>query len=390
MAFSYAVDQSTRAGRAGHIHDSSLGHDRISRSVGGDAANVWTFAITTATQGATYALSFPAATDWTSAQAVSFVAAGSTTTTIAAEAAAAINATAGLFRYLYASSSSATVTVTYRKTGTSFTITESDAKIGTPAEATAASAGTAIPPGVVVMRGSDTGECELPSATTGVAKIYDATPTAENGGSYFLQISGDWTGAGYETVHTASFVADASATVAEITAGLAAATFEPALPATSVAVADATTKVTVTADTAGQEFTVTGWVDGANAGTAALDVAVATANTAVAFTRSILGVVLLEQKLELPDPTSTTLTYAVGDTVSLGRMGRYDVLLDVGETVAVGDSVYVRCTAGATEQLGACRNDSDSGDSLIWSNAEFVSANFTGLDGQNCATIQVR
>ena len=87
-----------------------------------------------------------------------------------------------------------------------------------------------------------------------VAQVNTVTPTAANSQTYTITINGK----------NVNFTADASATVAEITAGLTAAfnaSTEPEFA--EITATDSTTHVTLTADTAGYPFTNTSSATGA-------------------------------------------------------------------------------------------------------------------------------
>ena len=73
--------------------------------------------------------------------------------------------------------------------------------------------------------------------------------------------------------------------------------------------------------------------------------------------------------------------YAADDVVDVLANGEIWVLLDAGQAPAAGASVFCRAVAGASEQLGAFRTDSDSGDAFLLPNHYWTLAVDTALDG---------
>lgn len=380
----------TRAGlqeqACGMLYDACGDLATISLPVVGSAVQITTVAVSSASDNTDYTLSI--GEDSSSLTAiVANSGTSATTTTIAAALVIAINATSGVNNLVHASSSGATITIRSRRAGESFTVSESDANLGTPSTTQSAAAATSIAFGLLVGQSTSPVGCEVLDSSDFTAKVYDVTPTAENSAVYFLQVRGDFDGNGIKS-YTASFPADGSATVAEITAGLAAATFEPALPTSSVTVADATTKATVTGDLSGVDFQVTGWVSGATGGSGAIDVAVATANAKPA----IAGVSRKAHTIEQDE--NGDAAFASGDTVSCLRQGRMWVRLDDSHTIsALTDPIWVRLTAGASEKIGAFRSSADSTDcrplSAFGFKGRWLSLNKSGFNGLTIAALEV-
>lgn len=376
-------DLSTRQGRAGHIHDTGNHFDRPTYLVDVGTKEQRTIVVDTAANSTAYA--------WTlngTAQTITS-AASATKASIALQIANYINASA-LNTTFYAEDDGVdTVTITHKTAGTAFTLTDADGNI-TTALLTSAVSAASVPPGVIVMESARNpgfrGSCVLPTSNTAVAQVVDVTPEYSAGDEWVLTV----TVGGVPYTGMVTMTTDLETTLDAMEEAL-----NEGSPDSAFTIADdPTTKLTITAGTAGTPIYVTSTVTDVGGVSTAVTVTTTTANVEGTFTRDILGPVLLEQTAELSGSltqggTSTTISYEAGRPVAVGRVGRYDVLLDSGETVAAGDPVYVRTTAGATEQLGACRNDTDSGDCVLWSRATFISANFTGIDGQNCATIEV-
>lgn len=79
------------------------------------------------------------------------------------------------------------------------------------------------------------------------------------------------------------------------------------------------------------------------------------------------------------DVTRTSLTFADGDLVPIGREGEYFVTSETA--VKEGDPVWVRVVAGVGESLGAVRATPDSNDCVRIKNARFTTTNSAGLSG---------
>jgi hypothetical protein len=370
-------DIDTRKGRAGHIHSSSAHFSRLSRKVGGRAAEVRSVTVDTATGSTTYTIVVSGVT-------IAVTSASSTSkNAIVTQLVDAINGNATLGADLYAVESPDATDALYiysRRLGEAFTLTESDSNLSI-AVVTAADAGDAIPPGVIVCQSSTADEAELPSPPSAQvvhltpATGVDATVTAIS----IRMTSGPLAGNTYqaESLSTAG-------TVKNVVEALTAA-INTAMPASSVVATEDDAKVILTAELPGAGFEVLTLASD----DATEDWTIATSVANSLFSTRVLGVCVLEQKLELNTPSSTLVEFDVGTMITVADVGTYDVLLDSGETIAVGDPVFVRHTAGGSEQRGACRGDADSGDCSLLTGARFISTNFTGLDGQNCATFEI-
>ena len=259
-----------------------------------------------------------------------------------------------------------TVTITAREINDDFSISETDGNLSL-STTTAASAGSAIPFGIGVQRTSfaTTG---LPSL--GTAKVMTATPVAVNDATYTMNITVDADDDGIEETYSFSFLADASATIAEIVTGLTTAG-NLAMPANSILLTDSTTTLTITSEIAGKDFEATGFGD--------LGAVVNMATTQASVRDMFQGISMKTQRIETT--AAGVAQYAADDTVDVLAQGEIWVLLDSGQAPTVGDSVFCRATAGASEQLGAFRTDSDGGDSFLIPNAYWTLAQATGLDG---------
>lgn len=260
-----------------------------------------------------------------------------------------------------------TVTITGREVNDDYAISNADARL-TLAITTAASAGSAIPFGIGVQRTSFDA-IGLPSL--GTAKVMTATPAEVNNATYTMSITVDADDDGIKETYSFSFLADASATVAEIVTGLTTAG-NTAMPANSVLLTDSTTVLTLTSEIAGKDFEATGFGDLVGA-------TVTMATTQASVRDMFQGVAMKTQRVETS--AAGVAQYAADDSVDVLAQGEIWVLLDASQSPAVSDSVFCRATAGASEQLGAFRTDSDGGDAFLVPNAYWTLAQATGIDG---------
>ena len=243
-----------------------------------------------------------------------------------------------------------TVTITGREVDDDFSISESDGNL-TLATPTAASEGSPIPFGIGVQL-TALGTCGLPSL--GTAKVMTATPVAVNDATYTMNITVDADDDGIEETYSFSFLADASATIAEIVTGLTTAG-NLAMPANSILLTDSTTTLTITSEIAGKDFEATGFGD--------LGAVVNMATTQASVRDMFQGISMKTQRIETT--AAGVAQYAADDTVDVLANGEIWALLDAGQAPIAGDSVFCRAIAGASEQVGAFRTDSDGGDAFL-------------------------
>jgi hypothetical protein len=185
-----------------------------------------------------------------------------------------------------------------------------------------------------------------------------------------------------------SFTSDASATEAEINAGLLAAINDSAfngadLPFNVTAVQGATTAtIIITANVAGEGFTyavtavqLTVALTTANSGAVPFGVGVAQGSEddlgrlPIGSGDTIVGISVLDQTE--PNQIRTGVhEYQAGDAMGIARQGR--VWVYVEDAVATGGDVYIRHTAtGNGSQLGAARSDNDGGAAAQLTSAVF-------------------
>lgn len=363
----------TRVGQAGSPRSSSLSYRRISRSVGVGAQERRKVVVDTAANSTPYTITLAGV-------ALTITSDGDATKPeIVAALLAAVEANQDLLAAFQAEAdpdATDALLITRRAAGVAFTLT-AGANL-TASLVQAADAGAAIPPGVVVCQdASSEGGAVLPSAITPVAQVTTLTPTPQNSTRYTLTLTADLDGNG-PAAYFVEYTSDADATAAEIVDGLVSA-IEARWPE-EIGAANVANELVLTGP-AGVPFTV---VPGASAAAATWAQEATTAAVAPGFAASPLGVVVLEQRLEMPVGGGLT-AHPVGDPLTIAQSDEVAVLLDAGAAVALGNPVFVRCTASASEQLGACRADADGGDCLRLAGATFTGASFTGLDGQNIA-----
>lgn len=286
---------------------------------------------------------------------------------------AAVNASAVAGAAVHAVATATTIVLTAFNRGNDFAFSESDSNL-TSAVTTAAADPTDLGFGLGVQNhASKDGHVQLPGL--GTAQILTATPTHVNDTSYGLTLAFDATGDGQDEIYTSFMTSDGSATVKEILDELTIQ-LNRALPANTVVVTDDDAIMTLTSEQAGMSFTLTG-----TAGTTGTwTFAVSTANVREPF----MGVSLHTQLAESSDETGV---YEGG---TIANIGQKDIVvavrLDASQTPTVGDLVWCRATAGATETAGAFRTTQDATDCVPCSNCRWVAPSDgvvyrTGQDG---------
>lgn len=363
-------------GRAGELVGS--GQRITHRTSGGATADVWTVVVSTATDAYEYIVTTTDA-DGNSTTSSHTAQTSSTTTTVATGIAAAINANPVAGAYVIASSSTATVTVTARSLNYAFTLSHSEAKLAAVTHATTAAEAASIYYGVGVIEKSF-GVCTVPNTTDLPFKVMTATPGAGTSAEYALGVR-----MLDESGHTywGSFTGDGTDTVAEAVTGVVASlngVLEGAGAGLTVAATDSTTHVTVTGEQRGIDFEL---VAGGTEAACTWTFATTTADGVYKF----LGVAKNSDAIE--QNSSSVALYTGRQSIPIVQKGRVWVRLDASINPTIGDPVYCRHTAGATEIAGAFRDAVDSTDSLYIPNARWCSAAVTGLDGANIAQIEL-
>ncbi len=349
-----------------------------SANIGGGACKDVRVNVDTVTNGATYTLLVAAVT-------LAYTASGAAT---AAEIRDGlidlINENEALGNRVYAESVDGdTLKIVAREINDDFSFSESDAKLSSSVQ-TAAADFESVDFGVLVMHGSDAGTIQKPTALAAVAQVIDLAPTPTNNARYMVAIKGDFDGSGWEEVYTFEYLADASATAAEIVNAFVA-DINGQMPASSILAANSADKLRLTAEVAGTPFEARGASDDAASPWTLTEV---TANVTADFTRRIAGGVIRRNFARQDDAGDAA--YGSGEEVPVCYHGPFAVLLDAGVNPALGDPVYVRCTAGAAEVAGACRTDSDGGDAVRLSRAAWRPGGArSALGGVNVAWIDL-
>jgi len=289
---------------------------------------------------------------------VSYTADGSATDAeIVAGLVAAINSEPLVSGKVLATATSATVvTVTARLAGTSFTLTDADAKI-TTATTTANDEADPIPFGVGVIRDTAGRTAKRALAASITARACVITPTAVNSAVYNVTIQ--YGGISYPATYTA----DGSATVQEIVEGLTAAV-NAAMPASSVIATEDNAVLTLTAEVAGEDFGVS---VGPNLAQAAF--------TGQRLSDIFCGVTVLDHM-----QANEHGGYAANATMSVAKRRR--IYVDTEDDVASATTVYMR--TGGTGTVGAFRGSANSGavalDTSVARWAERISATLAVLE----------
>ena len=214
------------------------------------------------------------------------------------------------------------------------------------------SSGYTLRYGQFYCREAASGDISLPALTAGAAKVVHVTySSAVNSVVYQLLITVDG------VVYQPNYTADGSATLTEIYAGLASAV-NAAMPENSVlAAADGATKLVLTSEVEGQDFTVVALCFGAATGT----VTISTANLAPALAVPLEGMVVA---------SGDHLNSKVLPLQQFSGCIRGKVLLKLENTYSTaGDPLYLRVEAGTlSDQIaGNLRFDSDSGKAVLLS-----------------------
>lgn len=339
--------------------------------ISGEVKQVTTITISSASD-AEYAISVKPSGE--AAQAVTFnEGATGTTTTKAAGLAARINANAVLGRYMVASSSGAVLTITALRGGESFTITESDAKIGTPSTTTSAAASPLIRPGCAVVRSygttGDKTRVTDPDEADAVAKVMTVTlgGTITNGETYNLMVSGDLNLDGEVEHYNFSF-SDASATAARLLDAMKN-WFDTTVPTSAiVATENGSTLLTLTGQIAGLDFKVTAGevaAAGAGDGTDALGTLTVATSTAV-VKHELAGCAVMRHIMADDGVTDAGYSRTRGHVPEVLEAGELWARLDDDvSSISPEDPVYYRVNDdGSTEVNGAWRNAADGTDAI--------------------------
>ncbi len=324
--------------------------------------------------------------------------ADATVAEIADGLAAAAEATAGVNNLVSASSDGVdTVTFTGRVKGQSFTVSESSGDLSTSTTTSAADA-TSLPFGCfaeVSSRATTVGTrrgCAAMGTGTYTAKVItvdvDGAGTLEADDTIEVIVGGDFDGAGYKQYSAKqTYATSQDATLDEMVLAI-----NGALPASSVLVASTpatATALTFTGELAGLDFDVQVIVyDDSESEYTTLS---NTVTSAVAIPEGA-GIVI--KSLTVEQDSSGDADYGSGDSPSLLQHGKVWVRLDDGETVAIGDPVWVRITASGTEKAGAFSVAADSTDCLplsAWGfKGTWLTTNKAGFDGNDVALLHIQ
>ena len=391
------LNRTTRVGAvnpvAGSAYDAQSYTDTTSLEVGGAGARVETVTVDSGV-ATTYTLSI--GEDTGSLVVVTYVSAVTNTTTIAAGIAAAINAKIGVSNLVFATSALAVVTITGRQKGTAaaFVVSETDANISIGGAPTSPTDAVAIPFGVMAEQSTATkaaGTTFVGSAVGTGTYTAQITTTPDIAGlgamatsdQLSLTVSGDFDGLGRKDYSCAvAYVTSEARTIKDAMYALNAQ-----LPANSVVVTEASDALTFTAEVAGVGFTATGGVTHSGVASA-ITMTTGTPNA----TPTGAGISIESHAIE--QASDGTTKYTAGTTLAALTAGKIYGLLDASLTVALGDAVFVRVTAGAGEQVGALRNVADGTDCLPISafgfQAGWLATNSTDMNGNSVAPLWIQ
>lgn len=363
-------------GRAGHIATSSQFNRRLSRNVGGQARQK-------------RSITFSAG-----AVAENSVVIDGVTVTFTPSAASAAGAANELFLAAVADPDLGHLIITYPGSGAVLYVEERDyndnftidlsglvgpGTAASQAEVTAYDAGDNIPPGVLVIQDPSNDGLVLPCAPSSLIDTWTITPASVNSSDDLVfdllveQPDGTWA--------TFNKKVDVAASVQ-----LTVEAIQPILDAIDgITATENNTTCTLVHDTPGLRIKISVQVLGGNGTTCAL------ANTIAGlgnpFYSKLLGAVCIIQDQEAQ--SDGTFTYEPGEGVTIANVDEVDLLTESGQTLTNASTVYVRATASASEQKGAIRSDSDSGDALPVKGLSVVSTTRTGIDGQRITRCRI-
>ena len=332
-------------------------------SGGGDIKQVSTLQVTTTTNSVAYNYVIGGTT-------VEITSGGSaTSTSIALALANAHNAAAGPASIGLAVAAGDTVTITARTANLAFVITTADSKL-TLLTPTASAASADLPFG----RGVQRDDFESVTAPGPITKmVTTVTPTAAvNDLGYHIEIQLD----GF--VYLARYVADASATTAEIVTGLTLAV-NTMMPPYRVIATDSTTHVTLTAEWGAREFFTTGGDDAGGSMVVAI--------TTEFSTKRIAGVAI---KTQLAETDAGLAAYKAAGSVDVLAFGEIYVQLDDNVVGPVAtDKVFCRLEGSGI--IGGFRVNADLGESAELPNCYWTGPAELSLDGTiNVARLMFR
>jgi len=301
------------------------------------AAQVTTVTIPTPSAGVTYTVTLNGAVTAT------FI----TTTTSADDLGnglvAAIQGAAGFFGMATPSYAGAVLSITGRWPGMAFTITATGASIGTPTTATSSASASAVKfgRGLVsdgyVDNGIDnsTKKTFVPSTSNMAAMVKTLSVTFAASEVYLIDIT--------VRGQTYKVLVDATTNSADTATAISNA-INGVLPAATVVATTSTADVVLTAEVAGQGFSV---AYGVKSGTIArLALAHTTDGILTDITRCFAGVAVRRRDVEDADSYGDNPEYAANRNLEYCAGGRIVVQRDTAESISAGDDIYLE-TSGA-------------------------------------------
>lgn len=300
----------------------------------GQAAQVGTIVVDTATNSATYA--------WLlNNVAQTYVADSSTSTAeVATGIADVINADPLTRGQVSAEASSATVTITGTWPGVAFTLSDSDAKITSTEATTAAASASEVPFGrLLISQGfSATGLSQygaLPLASRLSAQVDSWAITYDAAVLMHAAITID----GQTYSSSVTMATDAATSVTALVAAL-----NLVLPSDSVLASASTASLVLTAEVPGKAFVSAVWFGvGRDTGAAVLT---QTAPVSSDINRAAAGVSLRATNTALVSDSATEAKYQPNDAMRAARKAS-GVWVTCAQTITPGDPVYVETASGS-------------------------------------------
>lgn len=339
--------------RAGDVYASRLIgfvgqalEDRTTRSLtltnsNPQAAQVTTMAVSSYSDGGVYTFTVTVGGSTTS---ISYTAttADSDTTGVATSIVALFNDTETVRGLVAATSSTNTITFTGQTPGISFTVSESDAKLGTPSTTTSAASADTVSFGRAMIDTGHSGGSRLghvPTTASFSAQVITITVTTGSGATFTPQVS----------INGLVFTGDAVAhnTDAATTATDIAAEINAIAPAETVIATTSSGSVIITAEVEGAEFEADILVAGAAFD--ATKVYTTGPSRSTSLRRALAGVSMRDEHVENLTRGGDDPAYPANYGVKTLAAGRIVVSND--QSISLGDDVYVSLASATKGQF---------------------------------------
>lgn len=305
------------------------------------AAQVTTMAVSSYSDGADYVFTV---TSGGSTKTITYTAttADADTTGVAASIVTAFNATEEVRGLIAATSSTATITFTGQTPGISFTISESDAKLGTPSTTTAAASADAVSFGRAMISTGFSGASRIghvPTTSSFTAQVITITITTGAGATFTPQIK----------INGQTYTGDAVAhdTDAATTATAIATEINALMPTETVIATTSTGDVILTAEVEGAEFEAD--IIAAGAAVTATKVLTTGPSRSTSLVRALAGVSVRDESIENVTRGGDDPAYPANYGVLTLAAGR--IVVSNADGVSLGDAVYVSLASATKGQF---------------------------------------